>query len=40
MFAALNLLKSEDIYDQNVIALLISKGVPEQIAVKVYDSLI
>lgn len=40
MFAALNLLKSEDIYDQNVIALLISKGVPEQIAVKTYESLI
>lgn len=39
-FAALNLLKGEDIYDQNVIALLISKGVPEQIAIKVYDSLI
>lgn len=40
MFAFLFLLKDEDIEDQNIINIAIHKGIPEQIAIKSYESLV
>ncbi len=39
MFAFLYLLKDEDLEDQNILNIAIHKGIPEQIAIKAYESL-